>query len=983
MKLFCFTALAAVFLLVSANGVQGQAAFGKQQDLDGKWNIVKDETDTGITNQWFLKNKYPQAQSVQIPVPGNIWEALPYYADKYSWYSRNFRPQFQLDPDLKYYLHFAAVQYLCKVWVNGSYLGEHEGGESPFEFEVTGSLQQDENFIAVRVLNPSNSNLFPVAYTVGGILGHVSLAAQPEVRIVDVFAKPDIGTGNIDLGITVENRSGSTATVRLNAIYGVHDGINLGTVTSKLKAPAGQSVERITVNVGSPHLWSPSDPYLYTVTVTADWNKKQDEYRIHHVGFRDFRITNGDLCTKPYFHLNNKRIYLKSTHSNAYDPRYLQATSRDISILAKEFKNLKMCGYNMFRSISLAIIPELIDLADEMGLMLWEEHAGSWFMSNTAKFVPSISGVIKRDRNHPSIAIWGCLNENTSLMDTAKAYLPKLRKELDDTRLVCLSSGRFDMNGTQASFSNPGSSTWDAYVGGEDPVAPVQSFYVPDQYSLPPEQFISLTTGDIHTYSNWPVSWEYQSCFANIGAGTKPVILGEAGVGSLYDPISERAMLIDTGVPQTIRSWEWVGPWAVNFEQAWIRYGLSDTYPVITDMFSDSQRSQARQREQQFSMVRGNPNIMGFNATGFTDTWGYPEGIMDNFGNMKAGLTEAMQNGWAPLRWCLTINPMSIYTNSTFRVKVELANEDFLAAGAYPATLTIRNPEGTILWTRNVTISIPFFDAPLAYYIINEDITVAGLEEGEYSLNAELTGTDHAAAGTLKFNVFSSNSHPEISGQVTVLGVTEAIRDLLTGSGATLHEYNSAEEINNEAVIVGNVMNTAATWRGLYKKAAQGAHIIFLDKNAFRNGSDPNKWIAVPDKGSQQTELSRDLYHHEFVAKNHPVFKTLKNKVLTPDLYGQLLRCRYLMNITTPDDIIAVGFHDGEGGYSDGIMIGTYNHYAGKFTINMMDLVQNAGQPVADRIILNMTALAKSDATAVKSLPPDYETELNNLGITD
>lgn len=983
MKVWSFTLLPALFLLLSANGVQGQSAFGNQQNLDGQWNVVKDEADAGITGQWFLKSNYPEALSVKIPVPGNLWEALPYYADKYSWYSRSFRNPSGIAPGMKYYLRFDAVQYICKVWLNGCYLGEHEGGEVPFEFDVTGLLIEGDNFMAVRVLNVSNSSQFPVAYTVGGILGHVSLAEQPPVRIVDVYAKPDIHSGDINLEITVENNTGSAVAVRLSTLFGVHEGSNPGTVTTRVKVPAGQSMAKVTVNVGVPHLWCPSDPFLYSVSVIAGWKNKKDEYRIHHVGFKDFRITKGNLYTRPYFHLNNKRIYLKSTHSNAYDPRYLQATSRDYSILAKQFQNLKLCGYNMFRSISLALIPELIDLADEMGLMLWEEHAGSWFMSNPSKFVPSISGVIKRDRNHPSIAIWGCMNENTPLIDTARAYLPTLRKELDDTRLVCLSSGRFDMNGKQASFSNPGSSTWDAYLGGEDPVAPVQSFYVNDQFSLPPEQYISLTTGDIHTYSNWPVSWEYQSGFANIGANTKPVFLSEGGVGSLYDPISERAMLIEAGVPQTIRSWEWAGPWATSFENAWTRYSLHETYPDIVGMFVDSQKSQAWQRSQQLSMVRGNPNIMGFSSTGFSDTWGYPEGIMDNFGNMKAGLTQAMQEGWAPLKWCLAINPMSIYTNSTFKVKVELANEDFLAAGSYPATLDIRDTEGKLLWTRDVSITIPAYDAPLAYYVMNEDISVGGLEEGEYTLNAELKGIPNAAAHTLKFYVFSRSNHPVINHQVTVLGVSQAIRDLLKASGAILHEYGASEEIKNETIIAGDVTNDAATWRALYTKAAKGAHIVFLNKNTYGNSTNPNKWIAVPDKGSQQTELSRDLYHHEFVAKDHPIFNTLKTKVLTPDLYGQLLRCRYLMNITVPDDIAAVGFHDGEGGYSDGIMIGTYYHFAGQFTLNMMDLVGHVGEPVADRIILNMSAFALSGATGPKPLPPGYEAILDGLGIND
>ena len=954
-----------------------------RQSLDGTWQIVKDEKDEGVTRQWFLKQNFPGQEAVPIPVPGNIWEALPYYSDRCSWYATSFVRENPPARDLACYLRFGAVQYFCKVWLNGVFLGDHEGGESPFEFDVTNALVKGDNQVIVRVINPSDMSRFPIAYPMGGIIGHVSLDCHPLVRITDVFVQPDIGTGKIDLAISLENRSGSPADAQLIVNYGVHNGSHLGSVSSTKRISPGADEQTMTLAIDKPRLWSPSDPFLYSIRVAVKWKGKSDEFDVPHVGFKDFRITTGSLYSKPWFHLNNKRIFVRSTHSNAYDPRYIQGTPRDTSILARELRNLKMCGYNMFRSISLAMLPELLDLADEMGLMIWEEHAGSWFMANPAKFVPSISGVIRRDRNHPCVAIWGCLNENTALLDTARAYLPTLRKDLDMNRLVCLSSGRFDMNGKQASFSNPGSTTWDAYIGGEDPIAPVQSFNVPDQYSLPPEQFISLTTGDIHTYSNWPVSWAYRSCFATIGAGTRPVFLSEAGVGSLYDPIGERALLQAAGVPQTIRSWEWAGAWATRFEDAWKRYNLFDTYPDIRDLFTDSQLSQAAQREQQFTMVRGNPNIMGFSATGFNDTWGYPEGIMDNFGNMKAGLTRAVQEGWAPLRWCLTVNPMSVYTDSAFRVKVDLANEDQLVPGNYPVTLAITGTGGKVVWSKNTNVSIPANDAPMAYSVINEEIKLTALTEGDYALSASLAGVANAAADTLNFHVFSRGSHPAIAGRVTLLGVNGATRDILAGLGVEFNEFKEGEPIDHEVILAGDVPGRAEAWRQLYRKAARGAHVIFLDKDAFRKGSDANHWIAVPEKGTRQGELSRDLYHHEFVAKNHPIFNTLKIKVLTPDLYDQLLRCGYLMNITVPDEVVAVGFHDGEGGYSDGVMIGTWNHFAGKFTINMMNLTGHIGEPVADRILLNMIARAMSDAAPAGPLPGDYETRLTNLGITD
>ena len=136
----------------------------------------------------------------------------------------------------------------------------------------------------------------------------------------------------------------------------------------------------------------------------------------------------------------------------------------------------------------------------------------------------------------------------------------------------------------------------------------------------------------------------------------------------------------------------------------------------------------ARQRELVFTLVRGNPKINGYNLTSLEDFWGAAEGVMDNFRVYKPGHLEVMQAGWAPLRWCLLVNPTNVYADQPLRVVASLASEDYLSAGDYPATLKITGPSG-IVWTQPVTVHVQK-DGPFAYHLFDADVSLPGAKEG-------------------------------------------------------------------------------------------------------------------------------------------------------------------------------------------------------------------------------------------------------------
>ena len=247
-------------------------------------------------------------------------------------------------------------------------------------------------------------------------------------------------------------------------------------------------------------------------------------------------------------------------------------------------------------------MPEQLDHADETGMLYFTEHETSWLLKDPAQYGRTLNRVVRRDRNHPSLVLWGLLNETPDLniYQRAKAWLPSLRA-IDDTRPVLLSSGRFDNDFKTASLSNTGSSTWDVYMGGEDPANPQPTGALTELGAY------KNGTGDAHVYPFYPLSWSFLTAFSKVAQDTKPFFLSEYGVSSGYNPLPEEAEMKRRQVPDWVYSWYWVKRGSDGMKHTWATYGLGATYPNMNDMMVDSDLSAVRQRSISFSAIRGNP----------------------------------------------------------------------------------------------------------------------------------------------------------------------------------------------------------------------------------------------------------------------------------------------------------------------------------------------------------------------------------------
>ncbi len=974
------------------------------QSLDGQWQIAIDLYDRGRTAKWFDPSVFPRDLSRPATVPGTITEAWPnpaplIKASNLAWYMRTFTPSPGTDPGMRQYLRFGAVRDQCDVWLNGSYLGSHEGGEDPFEIDISKALVPGRlNTLILRVSAP----FFP-----GGINQHVEIVTQPNVRFIDCFSRFDIEKGAIFLDVTLENASNAPARAEISVSLGeFKSGRRVRDESEYVNLPQGRSTETLRLDVPEGHLWTLNDPFLYSITVGTRWLEAPNQETAQdggsiRVGLRDFRIKDGFFC------LNGKRLFLKSAHGNWYDPISIQGTPGDMRYLNLDLPRMKEAGFNAMRFITASALPEQLDQADELGMLIYSEHETSWpglFLGDVASFGKSLSGLIRRDRNHPSLVIWGLLNENLSLptFNSAKAWLPRIRA-LDPSRLILLSSGRWDAEFKTASASNPGSGTWDVYLGGEDPVRPVSTGSFPDEvggYGFFPG------TGDAHIYNRYPTSWKFVTGFAKLGNDTKPFFLSEGGMGSLYNSIREERDMNQAKAPESAYAWNWIRPDVAGLKSTWRKYGLAEVYPEIENMLIDSELSASRQRELIFSIVRSNPKVNGYSLTSMNDAWGAGEGVMSTFREFKAGHLSVLKAGWAPARWCLFVNPMNAYSDRPLHLKVALANEDYLAAGEYLATLKIDGARGTV-WRRDLTLTLRGgSNAPLAYGLIDEDVSIAGLQPGEYALKASLGNVRDIASDNLSFTVTDRTLLPGKLGDITVVGLGEAAEELLRHQGARLHHLSEGSDVNHEVILLGDTLgDDAKPWRALYARIARGAHAVFLSPSIFgpkRNGApktwadttkSPVRWLALPGStrlsGGGEGLVSKrdDLYHKEVIAKSGPIFDGLRSKLMAPEFYGELLEdASYFDAVPIPDETSAVAISCGfyfisEAQYSDGVVIGSYKHHAGHFTICGFNILGHLGSPAADRLLVNLARAAAADANACSKLPADYDAELDSLGI--
>lgn len=449
------TSAALLLALLAASGLGTAAMASTVQTLDGDgWRMAIDPGNEGREAKWFAT---PREEAKPTKVPWIMQDAFPGYHGV-AWYWREFDPPTNPHAGGRYLLRFWAVDYLAEVWLNGVRFGGHEGGETPFVLDATDAVRSGAtNLLAVRVLNPTHERIDGIvlnetpkqarvipyhagaAYNHGGITGAVELLVTPAVRVEDLLARAEPTTGAIRIQANVRNAAKTAARERLEfTVAPATSGETLRVAVVERELAPGDTLVDVEIKIDQPHSWNLNDPFLYRVTARVG-----DDEQSVRCGFREFRFENG------FFRLNGRRIFLRSTHTCNHFPVGLKLPP-DPDMARRDLLDLKVMGFNMIRFIWGGAERYQLDLCDEIGLMVYEESFASWPIQDSPQLAErwerSISELIRRDRNHPSVVIWGLLNEvrDTPHFRLAAASLPLVRG-LDPTRMIFLNSGRWDL----------------------------------------------------------------------------------------------------------------------------------------------------------------------------------------------------------------------------------------------------------------------------------------------------------------------------------------------------------------------------------------------------------------------------------------------------------------------------------------------------------------------------------------------------------
>lgn len=571
-------------------------------DLNGDWQFLADPE--GVQDPSRLVG-----QETLVPVPGAWQSAIPDQREYQglAWYRRSFTVPAEW-PGGRARIHFGAVDYYTKVWLNDVRLGEHHGGFTPFHFEVGKYLRPGtRNEILLCVLDPPEDHVeFPRQHVLQGkqnwygdvsgpwqdvyleclgrhIVEHVAITTLPDRHSIVLTAEIAPLAPDMMLSATI--------------------------LTSRHRLAAGTSHEvteetwEAALILPNPHIWTPDAPYLYTAHLTLSQGGRTVDEREISFGLRTIATKDGRIL------LNDEPIYLRGVLDQDYwpDGRYVPPSP---TAWADQVRRAKEMGFNLVRIHVKPPDPHYLDVCDELGLLVWEDlpYAVNLGEPGWAELRGTLQAIVRRDVNHPSVIIRSIANEGWG-MD-----LPA--EEADRRRLVDLVR----------------------YARDLDPAC----LWV-DNSACQGNFHLDTDVLDWHTYQAMP---EHRERWAEVlddlagrpdwlwsphddaqVRGDEPLVLSEFGTWGLPDaPAIEEQWWADTG---------WFGCAPADLADRFASSPLTRVFDSLSDALAATQRHQTRALKYQIESIRRRETIAGYVLTELADQNWEANGVLDMWRSPK------------------------------------------------------------------------------------------------------------------------------------------------------------------------------------------------------------------------------------------------------------------------------------------------------------------------------------------------------------
>ena len=457
MKHFFFTILlmaTAVLPTGAANHevplIQNVCAY-ESVSLNGDWHYIVDVQEEGYydyrmnpTRWGFFQNAKPQrpedlieydfdkSPTMQIPSDWNTQDERLFFYEGTVW----FKKSFQAVPmeDHRTLLYFGAVNYDCRVWVNGKEAGHHVGGFTPFNYDISDLIKEGENVVIVKVDNKRHAEDVPTQifdwWNYGGITRNVKLVKVTPTYLEDYnlqLAKADAKAKKRQISFSArlnKKESGHKVTVFIPELK----------LEQQLTTDAEGTVSgTLFVAPKKLQLWSPENPKLYRVDISLDTSIISDS-----IGFRTIETRDKQIL------LNGQPIFLKgiSIHNEKPNGGGRANSAEDAHTLLGWAKEL---GCNFVRLAHYPHHEEMVREAEKMGILVWSEIPVYWTIAwkNLKTYENAqnqLRDMIARDHNRANVIIWSIANEtpHSQERDTFLGNLAQYARSLDNTRLISM-----------------------------------------------------------------------------------------------------------------------------------------------------------------------------------------------------------------------------------------------------------------------------------------------------------------------------------------------------------------------------------------------------------------------------------------------------------------------------------------------------------------------------------------------------------------
>ncbi len=417
------------------------------KSLNGLWDYAITSIDQDVPEEWEGKILVPfPVESALSGVKRRVGK------DSLLWYYTRFAVP-ETWKERRVLLHFEAVDWETKVWINDQLAGEHKGGYDPFGFDITEQINDaKEQVMLVSVFDPTSDGTQPrgkqvndphgIWYTpVTGIWQTVWIEPVSEEYITEIYTTTDIDSSTVKITVKSDRyQSGS------NVAIAVLD------ENQEIAAGEGRTGNPITISLENPQLWTPESPFLYNLKITLLKDGAAMDEAASYFGMRKISLGKDESGFTRML-LNNEFVFQNGPLDQGFWPDGIYTAPTD-EALRHDIEITKQLGFNILRKHVKVEPRRFYTWCDKLGILVWQDMpSGDRYIGgrdpdlvrtpeSAVQFEQELDRMILTKFNHPSIIIWVPFNEGWGQFNT-EGIVNRI-KGLDPTRLVNSASGWTD-----------------------------------------------------------------------------------------------------------------------------------------------------------------------------------------------------------------------------------------------------------------------------------------------------------------------------------------------------------------------------------------------------------------------------------------------------------------------------------------------------------------------------------------------------------